>query len=167
MKDPGVAIVVAFAFLSIAAVAQRLTSPSPGPASPATPASLGGANLPYQQIGASDLVHLTVYDAPELTQSFRVDTHGNLNLPLLKAPLHAEGLMPDSAQHLTGFGSGVMELALKQRDGAFRVVYALQIDHDIWVVHAFQKKSKSGIKTPKQETDLIHERSKRLKEMLK
>jgi polysaccharide biosynthesis/export protein len=96
MKNSGVAIVVAYVLLSIAAVAQRLASPSPGPASPATPAFLGGANLPYQQIGASDLVHLTVYDAPELTQSFRVDTHGNLNLPLLKAPLHAEGLMPDA-----------------------------------------------------------------------
>lgn len=37
----------------------------------------------------------------------------------------------------------------------------------LWVVHAFQKKSKSGIKTPKQEIDLILERIKRLKEMLK
>src|ERR1700689_1005942 len=79
----------------------------------------------------------------------------------------AEGQMPDIAKHLTGLGSGVMELALKHRGDAFRVVYALQIDEDIWVVHAFQKKSKSGIKTPKQEIDLIRERLKRLKEMLK
>lgn len=79
----------------------------------------------------------------------------------------AEGQMPDIAKPLTGFGSGVMELALKHRGDAFRVVYALQIGTDIWVVHAFQKKSKSGIKTPKQEIDLIHERLKRLKEMLK
>jgi polysaccharide export outer membrane protein len=80
--------------LSVATMAQRLSSPSPGPAFPVTPATFGGGNLPYQQIGASDLVHLMVYDSPELTQSFRVDTHGNLNLPLLRAPLHAEGLMP-------------------------------------------------------------------------
>jgi phage-related protein len=60
-----------------------------------------------------------------------------------------------------------MELALKHRGDAFRVVYALQIDDDIWVVHAFQKKSKSGIKTPKQEIDLIRDRLKRLREMLK
>jgi phage-related protein len=78
----------------------------------------------------------------------------------------AEGRMPDIAKHLTGFGSGVMELALKHRGDAFRVVYALQIDTDIWVIHAFQKKSKSGIATPKQEIDLIHERLKRLKERL-
>jgi polysaccharide export outer membrane protein len=47
-------------------------------------------------IGASDLVHLTVLDAPELSQSFRVDQQGNLNLPLLRTPVHAEGLMPDA-----------------------------------------------------------------------
>ena len=79
----------------------------------------------------------------------------------------AEGRMPDIAKPLTGFGSGVMEFALKHRGDAFQVVYALQIDDDIWVVHAFQKKSKSGIKTPKMEIDLIRDRLKRLKEMLK
>ena len=78
----------------------------------------------------------------------------------------AEGRTPDIAKPLTGFGSGVMELALKYWGDAFRVVYALRIDDDIWVVHAFQKKSKRGIKTPKQDIDLIHERLKRLKEML-
>ena len=75
--------------------------------------------------------------------------------------------MPDIAKPLTGLGSGLVELALKQRGDAFRVIYALQIDDDIWVVHAFQKKSKSGIKTPKQEIDLIRDRLKRLMEMLK
>jgi phage-related protein len=79
----------------------------------------------------------------------------------------AEGRMPDIAKPLTGFGSGVMELALRHRGDAFRVVYALQIGDDIWVIHAFQKKSKAGIKTPKQEIDLIDERLKRLKERLK
>src|SRR5277367_3919562 len=79
----------------------------------------------------------------------------------------AEGRMPDIAKPLTGFGSGVMELALKHRGDAFRMVYALQIGADIWVIHAFQKKSKTGIKTPKQEIDLVHDRLKRLKEMLK
>jgi phage-related protein len=79
----------------------------------------------------------------------------------------AEGRMPDIAKPLTGFGSGVMELALKHRGDAFRVACTLQIDADIWVIHAFQKKSKSGIKTPKQQIGLIHERLKRLKERLK
>lgn len=79
----------------------------------------------------------------------------------------AEGYMPDIAKPLSGFGSGVMELALRHRGDAFRVVYALQIHDDIWVLHAFQKKSRSGISTPKMEIDLIHERLKRLKERLR
>lgn len=78
----------------------------------------------------------------------------------------ADGQMPDIAKHLVGLGSGVMELALKFRSDAFRIVYALQIDDDIWIVHAFQKKSKSGSKTPRQEIDLVRERLKRLKERL-
>ena len=48
---------------------------------------------------------------------------------------------------------------------AYRVVYAVQIADEIWVVHAFQKKSTQGIKTPKHEIDLIKYRLKRLKEM--
>lgn len=79
----------------------------------------------------------------------------------------AEGGFPDLAKPLKGFGSGIYELALKYRSDAYRVVYAVQIDDDIWVLHAFQKKSKSGIKTPKAEIDLVTERLKRLKEALR
>lgn len=79
----------------------------------------------------------------------------------------AEGGHPDIAKPLKGFGSGVLELALKHRGDAFRVVYALQMADDIWIVHAFQKKSKTGVSTPKLEIDLIHERIKRLKEALR
>ena len=79
----------------------------------------------------------------------------------------AEGGTPDIAKPMHGLGSGIFEIALKFRGGAFRVVYALQIDNDIWIVHAFQKKSKAGIKTPQMEVDLIRDRLKRLKEALK
>ncbi len=83
------------ALFSIATAAQHLPSPQPGPVSPATPVAIGGSNLPFQPIGASDLVRLTVDDSPELSQTFRVDQHGNLNLPLLNKPIPAAGLMPD------------------------------------------------------------------------
>jgi phage-related protein len=73
---------------------------------------------------------------------------------------------PVVAKPLTGLGAGVLELALKHQGEAYRVVYAVQVGADIWVIHAFQKKSKSGIATPKAETDLIRERLKRLKEAL-
>jgi phage-related protein len=78
----------------------------------------------------------------------------------------ADGATPDIAKPLHGVGSGVWELAIKERGDAFRVVYVLQIDDDIWVVHAFQKKSKTGIATPKQEIDLVRERIRRVKETL-
>ena len=91
-----VTLVVASALISIAAAAQRLTSPLPAPSFPATPLIAGGPNLPFQPIGASDLIRITVYDSPELSQSFRVDNRGNLNLPLLRQPLPAAGLMPDA-----------------------------------------------------------------------
>src|ERR1700761_746097 len=99
MKNFALAIVIVSGFLSIASLAQRLLSPQNGPAFPATPVAIGGANLPFQAIGVSDLVHLTVDDSPELTQSFRVDQQGNLTLPLLRTPIHAEGLTPNALRN--------------------------------------------------------------------
>lgn len=79
----------------------------------------------------------------------------------------AEGGKADIAKPLKGLGSGVMEIALPYRGNAFRVVYAVQIGSELWVVHAFQKKSTQGIKTPQHEIELIAARVKRLKEMLR
>src|SRR2546426_5247299 len=73
----------------------------------------------------------------------------------------AEGSKADIAKPMRGLGSGMFEIALAFRGDAFRVVYAVQIGEDIWVVHAFQKKSTRGIKTPKHEVDLIKDRLKR------
>lgn len=78
----------------------------------------------------------------------------------------ADGGVPSVAKPLTGLGAGVMELALRFRGDAFRVVYALQIGPDVWVIHAFQKKSTSGIATPRHEIELVRERLKRLKDVL-
>ena len=78
----------------------------------------------------------------------------------------AEGGKSDKAKPFKGVDGGVFEIALKHRSDAFRTLYAIKIDTDIWVLHAFQKKSKSGIKTPQMEVDLINERLKRLKEAL-
>jgi len=79
----------------------------------------------------------------------------------------AEGGKAEIAKPTKGLGSGVFEIALAYRGNAFRVVYAVQLGDDLWVVHAFQKKSTRGIKTPKHEIDLIEDRLKRLKEMLR
>jgi phage-related protein len=79
----------------------------------------------------------------------------------------AEGGKADIAKPMKGLGSGVFEIALPYRSDAYRAVYAVQIDEAIWVVHAFQKKSTTGIKTPRKDIDLIRERIKRLKEDLR
>ncbi len=77
----------------------------------------------------------------------------------------AEGGKADVAKPLKGLGSGVLEIALPFRGNAFRVVYAVRIAEEIWVLHAFQKKSVRGIKTPQLEIDLVKERLKRVKEV--
>ena len=79
----------------------------------------------------------------------------------------AEGRTPDVAKPLVGFGSGVFELAMRHRGDAFRLACAVQLGTDVWVVHCFQKKSKSGIATPKPELDLIRSRLTRLREILR
>jgi phage-related protein len=79
----------------------------------------------------------------------------------------AEGGKADIVKPLHGLGAGVFEIALPHRGDAFRIVYAVQLGDDIWVVHAFQKKSTQGIKTPKHEIDLVEQRLKRLKEELR
>ena len=78
----------------------------------------------------------------------------------------AENGMADIAKPFKGLGAGIFEIALPYRGDAFRVVYAVRIANEIWVLHAFQKKSTQGIKTPQHEVELIESRLKKLKEML-
>jgi phage-related protein len=56
----------------------------------------------------------------------------------------AEGGMPPFAKPLSGFGSGVLELALAFRGDAYRVVYAVQLGADVWVIHAFRRNRRPG-----------------------
>lgn len=70
-------------------------------------------------------------------------------------PLGAEVVKADIVKPLHGMGSGVFEIALPFHGDAYRVVYTAQMADEIWVAHAFQKKSTHGAKTPKHEIDLI------------
>jgi len=76
----------------------------------------------------------------------------------------AEGQKADISKPLKGLGSGVFEIALKYKTDAFRAVYAVKLGDEVWVIHVFQKKSKTGTKTPKEEIDIINSRLKWLKE---
>ena len=77
------------------------------------------------------------------------------------------GGMPKDAKPFKGIGSGVIELAIRYDGDAYRSVLAAQLGDKIYVLHAFQKKSKKGIATPKQEVDLIRQRYKEAKELVK
>ena len=100
-------------------------------------------------------------------KEFETFPEGARSICLTALTIAAEGGKADIAKPMLGLGSGVFEIALPFKGDAFRMVYAVQLAEDIWVVHAFQKKSTQGIKTPKREIDLIKDRLKRLKEMLR
>src|SRR6202795_3181038 len=100
-------------------------------------------------------------------KEFEAFPEGARTTCLAALTIAAEGGKADVAKPMHGVGSGVFEIALPFRGDAFRVVYAVQLASEIWVVHAFQKKSTQGIKTPTREVDLIKDRLKRLKEILR
>ncbi len=70
------------------------------------------------------------------------------------------GGTPVSAKPWKGSGSGVFELVEDHRGDTFRAVYMVRIGDAMHVLHAFQKKSKSGIATPQSDVQLIEKRLK-------
>jgi phage-related protein len=100
-------------------------------------------------------------------KEFETFPEGSRSICLAALTVAAEGGKADVAKPMRGLGSGVFEIALPFKGDAFRVVYVVQFADEIWVVHAFQKKSTQGIRTPQREIDLIKDRLKRLKEMLR
>ena len=71
---------------------------------------------------------------------------------------------PD-AKPLKGFkGAGVLEIVEDFDGDTYRAIYTVKFEEIVYVLHAFQKKSKHGISTPKQDIDLIEMRLKRAKE---
>jgi phage-related protein len=68
------------------------------------------------------------------------------------------GQHPPSAKPLRGFGSGTLELVEDFDGDTYRTVYTVRFGEAIYVLHAFKKKSKRGIKTPQSDIDLIRRR---------
>ena len=69
------------------------------------------------------------------------------------------GLRHEDAMVLRGFGNaGVLEVIESDRGGTYRAIYTVQFANAVFVLHVFQKKSKSGIKTPKADLQLVRER---------
>ncbi|MBE0593192.1 MAG: type II toxin-antitoxin system RelE/ParE family toxin [Gemmatimonadales bacterium] len=70
------------------------------------------------------------------------------------------GRTPESAKPWKGLGSGVHELVEDHRGDTFRAVYTVRIGDAVHVLHAFQKKSRSGVATPQPDVKLIEKRLK-------
>jgi phage-related protein len=70
------------------------------------------------------------------------------------------GQHPPSAKPLKGMGSGVVELVDDDDGDTYRAVYTVRFDTAVYVLHAFKKKSKHGIKTPASDIALIRRRLK-------
>ena len=63
-----------------------------------------------------------------------------------------------SAKVLSGFGAGIVEVVKDFRGDTFRAVYTVRYSDSVYVLHAFQKKSKTGRETPRRDVELIHQR---------
>ena len=71
------------------------------------------------------------------------------------------GHQHSAAKVLTGFGgAGVLEVVEDDAGGTYRAVYTVKFEDAVYVLHCFQKKSKSGIETPKADMDIIRARLK-------
>lgn len=66
---------------------------------------------------------------------------------------------------LTQFGTGVCELRERFDRNAYRLVYVVNLKKALYVLHAFTKKSKSGIRLPKPDAELIELRLRRAREL--
>lgn len=65
-----------------------------------------------------------------------------------------------SVTPLTSRGAGVLEVVENDIGGTYRAVYTVKFEETVFVLHCFQKKSKSGIATPKEDMDIIRTRLK-------
>jgi phage-related protein len=71
------------------------------------------------------------------------------------------------AKPMKELGSGVLEIVADHDTDTYRAVYAVKLGDDLFVLHVFKKKSKTGIKTPKTETDLVKRRLKQVQSQLR
>ena len=95
-------------------------------------------------------------------RKFPEDVQQMMGFALYQAQL---GKKHPDAKPLKGFkGSSVLEIVEDFDGDTYRAVYTVKFEEIVYVLHAFQKKSKRGIATPKQDIDLIEARLKRAKE---
>lgn len=91
-------------------------------------------------------------------KSFPEEVRDDIGIALYRAQ---QGKKHAAAKPLQGFGgAGVLEVISDHDGDTYRAVYTLKFSDIIYVLHCFQKKSRSGISTPKHDIDLIKARLK-------
>jgi phage-related protein len=94
-------------------------------------------------------------DSLNRLQSFPPSVRQRLGFALYQAQI---GQTHESAKILRGFGETVWQVRADDPSGTYRAVYVAQFRGAVYVLHAFQKKSKSGIATPQRDLELIRQR---------
>ena len=110
-------------------------------------------DVPEKPIQPRKLVWLV--DSLDRLSSFPPAVRHKLGFALYQAQI---GQQHESAKILRGFAEAVWQVRADDPGGTYRAVYVAQFGEAIYVLHAFQKKSKSGIATPRRESELIRQR---------
>ncbi|MFY3083500.1 type II toxin-antitoxin system RelE/ParE family toxin [Achromobacter xylosoxidans] len=92
-------------------------------------------------------------------QTFPLAVQKHLGMSLF---IVQSGRRPAASKPWHGLGPGMFELVDDHRGDTFRAVYLIRIGNGVHVLHAFQKKSKSGVSTPRPDISLIARRLKQV-----
>ena len=124
------------------------------------------ARCTYANIGMYQrMKNLTwLADSRSNVKSFPAGVQDDIGYALYAAQLGERSV---KAKPLRGLGGQVMEIVAYHASGTYRAIYTVSIGESIYVIHAFQKKSKAGVATPKSEMELIRQRIKQLRSEVK
>jgi phage-related protein len=103
-------------------------------------------------------------DSRKVTHGFPKGARNALGKELTRIQM---GPRPRNGKWLTGIGRSVQEIRIAYSKEAYRVIYVTKLADCIYVLHAFHKKSKTGIETPKEDIDLAKKRYKELVQSLR
>jgi phage-related protein len=115
---------------------------------------------PAIKLGPKPLIWIG--DSLQAVQRFPEEVKDEIGFALFQAQTGNKHI---KAKPLKGLGAGILEVVSDQRGDTFRAVYTVRLAGRVYVLHAFQKKSKTGITTPKLEMDLVKQRLKRAIEL--
>jgi phage-related protein len=103
-----------------------------------------------------------VADSLAAVRSFPAEVKDEVGVALFHAQLGGKHAQAKPLRHV---GASVLEVVSDHRGDTYRAVYTVRLAGRVYVLHAFQKKSKTGIATPKAEIDLVKQRLKRAIEL--